>query len=632
MVRRVRVVSILLLFLSFAMLGVSWLAEQAMLRPAAIHPLDSERYVLGVRTESAFSAESQHALGVVHDGKIQWGPKRTGRLFGIEAMSSGSIVTFGENEAILWPKPDDWDADVSAKADRRIWAGNRAEVIAPAVVEDQILVAWIRDGSVHVSPALPVVEDPPTRSEAPAEASAAVDGITSPRFPTGNWRADPAAIPKVSPATPVHRPSGDISFQPVGDRLVVLYRGRETLESAQHRLIALTFRLQEEWVPASGTVVAPAAEAPDAGAPAPNAETPSDAAPEVVSPPPTLWVRTVRPIDVEAHVLADDVDRFWSAGTPDGVVVAWRLANKPPGPWMASFGSGKNFSKPVEATPPTGGLGELPIFVGRVGELEHLAPSAQVDSFTRRSLVLRGDKAGEWREQAPVELGRTNLPVPMGAIWLVMVFSACGGVVGLMWLNVNRGRDSEVAVAVAIRDNTGRDTRALIAATNRDRLGIEWATITRRAFAFIIDVLAVAPAVILLCEVRGIDPEAALNLYPFRQTHLLDGLPERLVTLGFVGVYGFFCEARFGRTLGKMLLGLKVVTSLGGQPGLLKVFVRNVVRVVELAMPFAMAMAILVMVFTRRTQRLGDLLAGTGVRRESPDDDDTSVELPSDTK
>ena len=70
-----------------------------------------------------------------------------------------------------------------------------------------------------------------------------------------------------------------------------------------------------------------------------------------------------------------------------------------------------------------------------------------------------------------------------------------------------------------------------------------------------------------------------------------------------------------GRTLGKRVTGLRVVTSGGGQVGLRASLIRNIIRVLEAALLYVPA--IVSVLVTRDNQRLGDLAAGTIVVREA---------------
>jgi uncharacterized RDD family membrane protein YckC len=68
-----------------------------------------------------------------------------------------------------------------------------------------------------------------------------------------------------------------------------------------------------------------------------------------------------------------------------------------------------------------------------------------------------------------------------------------------------------------------------------------------------------------------------------------------------------------GQTPGKRAQRIRVVRTTGEPAGFAPVMVRNLIRIVEYALPFIPLVA---MFFTSRAQRLGDLAAGTMVVRE----------------
>jgi len=100
---------------------------------------------------------------------------------------------------------------------------------------------------------------------------------------------------------------------------------------------------------------------------------------------------------------------------------------------------------------------------------------------------------------------------------------------------------------------------------------------------------------------------------------LLVGLP--------VLFYHLICEVTMnGRSVGKMAMNLQVVTAEGGQPGIGQYLIRWVFRIVDFPywIPAAVAFGVLPwwtmpltfagvisIIFTSRSQRIGDLLAGT---------------------
>jgi uncharacterized RDD family membrane protein YckC len=99
----------------------------------------------------------------------------------------------------------------------------------------------------------------------------------------------------------------------------------------------------------------------------------------------------------------------------------------------------------------------------------------------------------------------------------------------------------------------------------------------------------------------------------------VDGTGEAVVVAAvLVLVLWFYFPAfellRHGQTPGKRYQGIRVVRTDGQPAGLAPVLVRNLVRIVDVTLlPF---LALISMVVTRRSQRLGDLAAGTMVVRE----------------
>jgi uncharacterized RDD family membrane protein YckC len=83
----------------------------------------------------------------------------------------------------------------------------------------------------------------------------------------------------------------------------------------------------------------------------------------------------------------------------------------------------------------------------------------------------------------------------------------------------------------------------------------------------------------------------------------------------FIALYYTLFEALVGATPGKMLMGLKVVMLDGRRCTITAALIRNLLRYVD-AMPFGWYFVGAVLILaTPRRQRLGDLAAGTVVRR-----------------
>jgi uncharacterized RDD family membrane protein YckC len=90
------------------------------------------------------------------------------------------------------------------------------------------------------------------------------------------------------------------------------------------------------------------------------------------------------------------------------------------------------------------------------------------------------------------------------------------------------------------------------------------------------------------------------------------------ILLGFVIVVGYFwtLEALWsGKTLGKYVMGLRVVGDLGEPVTFTAASIRNLVRIVDF-LPFFYALGLVVLFANGRGKRLGDLAAGTIVVRD----------------
>jgi uncharacterized RDD family membrane protein YckC len=96
------------------------------------------------------------------------------------------------------------------------------------------------------------------------------------------------------------------------------------------------------------------------------------------------------------------------------------------------------------------------------------------------------------------------------------------------------------------------------------------------------------------------------------------------VSLGTLGTlilliisFGYYAllEGYLGQTLGKMLLGIKVVREDNGEvPGFGAAAIRTVMRVIDV-LPFAYLVGFIAVLFSGKNQRLGDMLANTLVVR-----------------
>ncbi len=93
-------------------------------------------------------------------------------------------------------------------------------------------------------------------------------------------------------------------------------------------------------------------------------------------------------------------------------------------------------------------------------------------------------------------------------------------------------------------------------------------------------------------------------------------LAAGLISVTFLVLFGYdtaFETLNSGRTPGKRVLGIRVVRYGGAPPGFLAAAVRNLLRLVDVAI---LPVGVLFILFSPRNQRVGDLAAGTLVVRE----------------
>ena len=90
--------------------------------------------------------------------------------------------------------------------------------------------------------------------------------------------------------------------------------------------------------------------------------------------------------------------------------------------------------------------------------------------------------------------------------------------------------------------------------------------------------------------------------------------PLCLIFLLIMALYMILLEGWFGATLGKRLLGLRVVRTQGGRPGLWKSFLRNVLRLVD-GLPALNILGVILILQSSERARFGDRISGTRVIR-----------------
>ena len=150
------------------------------------------------------------------------------------------------------------------------------------------------------------------------------------------------------------------------------------------------------------------------------------------------------------------------------------------------------------------------------------------------------------------------------------------------------------------------------AATARTQVLASWQS---RLAAALIDYAVVSAAIGLVAGVSG-----ALTSTSSLLSHGTTSRPvlllEGALLLAFA-VYNLICEGAFGATLGKRLLGLRVVAYGGGRPGIVAVVVRNLTKVLSgLIWIVGVPVAMFAIATNANHQRFGDRLAGTYVLHE----------------
>ena len=88
--------------------------------------------------------------------------------------------------------------------------------------------------------------------------------------------------------------------------------------------------------------------------------------------------------------------------------------------------------------------------------------------------------------------------------------------------------------------------------------------------------------------------------------------PLCLIFLVVMTLYMILLEGWLGATVGKRLVGLRVVRTEGGRPGLWKGVVRNILRAVD-SLPTLNILGVMLILLSAERARFGDRVAGTRV-------------------
>lgn len=125
--------------------------------------------------------------------------------------------------------------------------------------------------------------------------------------------------------------------------------------------------------------------------------------------------------------------------------------------------------------------------------------------------------------------------------------------------------------------------------------------IWRRAVAVIIDIILIG---VVTAVLGGVLAQARLAT--------LASLIGLVISFG----YYIYLEGNYGQTIGKMALGIVVVTEDGDPIDYGPAAIRTVLRIID-ALPFLYLLGIVLVFVTDRKQRLGDIAADTVVVRAS---------------
>lgn len=154
----------------------------------------------------------------------------------------------------------------------------------------------------------------------------------------------------------------------------------------------------------------------------------------------------------------------------------------------------------------------------------------------------------------------------------------------------------------------------LVATPERVLLALPTAGVGARAAAYLIDALVLfAAATVLLFSLSLVGSDGLLFVFDLAVWGRI------LVGLGvFFGLWGYWVASEVlsgGKSLGKHVMGLRVVRADGTPVTALESAVRNLVRAVDF-LPFGYAVGLTTMLIDPRQRRLGDLAAGTVIVRD----------------
>ncbi len=160
-----------------------------------------------------------------------------------------------------------------------------------------------------------------------------------------------------------------------------------------------------------------------------------------------------------------------------------------------------------------------------------------------------------------------------------------------------------------------RERRAMLAAALgvRTTPAVQYADTLQRAMAFILDQMVLMPLVYIAADALGVAPDGP-------ESELTDPriLAALAILYGLNVAYFFVQEAVWGCTIGKRLVGIRVVGVDGAPLSVGRAFLRNALRLLD-AYSVTLLVGLASIAVTRRKQRVGDLIARTVVVQANPD-------------
>lgn len=223
---------------------------------------------------------------------------------------------------------------------------------------------------------------------------------------------------------------------------------------------------------------------------------------------------------------------------------------------------------------------------------------------------------------APIDVPQLTVKQPaivQVPFWQEVASMVVPGVVGLLVLMYAWSRERRSLVREVAEGRITAEEAARQAGMSQLQRIAYLPVLLRRIIALAIDLTLMGMvAVILLAWLLGQDVMVFVQ-----QESLLNDIRHlmywQLLVAGLMSAYGFVTESLWGRTIGKQLLGLHVVSMTGGRAAWHQILLRNILR--PLDMSIRGAVGLFLVLWSPRNQRIGDIIGDTLVqlrRREPP--------------